>query len=161
MKKLLLKTKTITASLLIIFLSNCVSTVSHDRMIKETAEYELPKSPENGNALVYVVRPSMIGTLVRFNVFLDDKNDDSEMGYNRGNQYIFFSVKPGQHKIYSKAETWDEIDLNVESGKVYFLQQSAKMGIIMARNKLDLLDEVRGKYHVKNSKLGTFKRVEK
>jgi hypothetical protein len=75
--------------------------------------------------------------------------------------YNFIAVITGQHKIYSKAETWDEIDLNAESGKVYFLQQSAKMGIIMARNKLDLLDEVQGKYHVKNSKLGIFKRVEK
>ena len=68
------------------------------------ATYQVPNLPESGTAMVYVVRPSALGSMIRFNVFLNNQEEQSEMGFTRGNQYIHSSVPPGAHKIYSKAE---------------------------------------------------------
>lgn len=43
------------------------------------------------------MRPSSLGGLIRFNAFLNDQEENSEMGYARGSQYIYFSVPPGDH----------------------------------------------------------------
>ena len=85
-------------------MSGCASPPSLETMKAETAGYQLPVLPEPSDAMVYVVRPSSVGNLIRFNVFVDSKDPASEMGYTRAGQYIHFSLPPGAHKIYSKAE---------------------------------------------------------
>lgn len=130
-------------------------------MRAETATFQLPKLPESGKAIVYVVRPSALGGLVRFNVFLNDQEANSEMGFTRGSQYIYFSVPPGDHKIYSKAENWAETLVSVKPGDIIFIQQDASMGIIMARNSLMKLEELPGKYHVKTLTVGTVLKIDK
>lgn len=155
------RAKVVFSILVVTFLTSCAGTVSLEQMRKETENFQLPKTPDGKSAIVYVVRPSMLGTIVRFNVFLDDKEDNSEMGYNRGAQYIYFKVTPGQHRILSKAENWDEIEIDAKAGRTYFVEQLTKMGIIMARNSLSQITEDQGKYFVKESKLGTVYKTEK
>ena len=135
-------------------LTGCATLPSPEVMKAETASFQLPKLPDPGKAIVYVVRPSPLGGLVRFNVFLNDQNDDAEMGHTRASQYIYFSVPAGRHRIYSKAENWAEIDVTVRDGQVVYLQQETQLGIIMARNALSELDETLGKYHVKTLQPG-------
>jgi hypothetical protein len=109
-------------------LFGCSSTPSVEKMQADVASYSLPKAAVADKGLVYVVRPSNVGMLVRFNVFLDDKEADSEMGYNRGNQYIYFFVTPGKH---------------------------VEMGFAVARNSLKVLSDLEGRYLVKDASLGT------
>ncbi|MBT3236951.1 MAG: DUF2846 domain-containing protein [Bdellovibrionales bacterium] len=130
-------------------------------MSKEIAGYQLPKTPDDNQAMVYVVRPSGIGSLVRFNVFLDDRKDDSEMGWTRGGQHIYFYVQPGTHTISSKAENWDEIKVTAKSGSVVYIRQDPSMGFIMARNSLVKIDEIEGKYHVMKTSQGEVIKTEK
>jgi hypothetical protein len=125
-------------------------------MKSETLNFNLPRLPDADNALIYVVRPSQLGGLVRFNVFVNDQEAKSEVGYTRGSQYIYFPVKPGKHRIYSKAENWAESELDVKAGEVIFIQQEPAMGIIMARNSIFKIDDIQGKYHVKTLSIGTF-----
>ncbi|MBI5275905.1 MAG: DUF2846 domain-containing protein [Burkholderiales bacterium] len=124
-------------------------------MKAEIATFQLPKTPEPGKALVYVVRPSSLGTLIRFNVFVDDQEAASEMGYTRGSQYIYFHVTPGKHRILSKAENWAEAEITANAGDVIFIQQEPAMGVIMARNSISRVDDIQGKYFVKKLELGT------
>jgi hypothetical protein len=135
--------------------TGCASLPSPEAMQTATANFQLPKLPEPGKAIVYVVRPSSVGSMVRFNVFVDDQEPASEMGFTRGNQYIHFGLAPGQHKIYSKAENWAEALVSVKAGDVVFIEQEPSMGVIMARNSLVKLDDLPGKYHVKNLPVGT------
>lgn len=130
-------------------------------MKAETQSYSLPRLPDKDKAIVYVVRPSPLGGLVRFNVFLNDQEANSEMGFTRGTQYIYFNVNPGKHKIYSKAENWAETDIDAKSGDIIFIQQEAAMGIIMARNNIFKIDELQGKYNVKTLTLGTIIKSDK
>lgn len=135
---------------------------SADEIMKaETAAFQLPKLPAPEKAMVYVVRPSGVGGLVRFNVFLDDHEAESEMGYNRGSQHIYFEVLPGSHTIYSKAENWAETPIWPKAGDVIFIEQQVGFGLIMARNSISVVDEVVGKSEVMNSRLGTVIRAEK
>jgi uncharacterized protein DUF2846 len=143
-------------------LSGCATNLpSTEEMKADTAAFQLPKLPEANKAMVYVVRPAFVGTAVRFNVFVDDQESKSEMGYTRGKQYIYFHVAPGEHKIFSKAENWAEVSLSAKAGDVFFIQQEPSMGIIMARNSLFKLEDYQGKYHVKRLSLGTIIKTDK
>ena len=146
-----------TAALLVVtaLLTACASLPSPEQMRAEVASYQLPKPPEDGQAIVYVVRPSSLGGLIRFNVFVDDQEPASEVGYTRSSQYIYFNLTPGRHKILSKAENWAEAEVDAKAGDIIFIQQEPAMGLIMARNSLFALKDYEGKYHVKTLTLGT------
>ena len=156
--------KTVATALLFAVLAittGCASLPSPEVMKAETASYQLPKAPEPGKAIVYVVRPSALGGVVRFNVFVDDQEAASEVGYTRSSQYIYFSLKPGEHKIYSKAENWAEALVKAEAGDIIYIQQEPSMGVIMARNNIFKLEDYQGKYHVKKLTVGTILKAEK
>lgn len=121
----------------------------YNQMKLDVANYQIPLQPAPGKALVYVIRPSNGGGTVRFNVFVDSKDDASEVGFTRGGQYIYFSLTPGSHKIYSKAENWAEIQISANAGDVIFIKQDPNLGMFMASNSLSIADEVEGKYRVK------------
>ena len=141
--------------------AGCATLPSPEQMKAEVATFQLPKLPAPDKAIVYVVRPSSLGGLVRFNVFLDDEQPASEMGFTRGSQYIHFNVTPGKHRLYSKAETAAEIEIDAKAGDIFFIQQEPSIGIIMARNNLMKLEELPGKYHVKTLTLGTVLKTDK
>lgn len=144
----------------LLFVFGCSTLPKRDVMEKEVANWQLPHQPKKGEGVVYVVRPSSLGGLIRFNVFLDEHADHAEMGWNRGSQYIYFFTKPGVHKIWSVAENTKEMEFQVEANKSTIIKQNTSMGIIMARNELELvLDEVVGKYMVKKANLGTVKQI--
>lgn len=141
-------------SLVFVF-AGCATLPKPSEMQADVSGFTLPKLPEKGKAMVYVVRPSSIGFVVRFNVFIDNKEASSEIGYTRGGQYIYFDLEPGNHHILSKAENWADLDVNVNEGEIVFLKQEPQVGIIMARNGLFKIEDYEGKYHLKRLKLGT------
>lgn len=145
----------------LVALTGCATLPSPEKMKAETASFELPKKPDEGKALVYVVRPSGMGGLIRFNVFVDDQEAASEMGYTRSSQYIYFHVTPGDHKIMSKAENWAEAKISAKAGDIIFIEQEPSMGVIMARNSIARIDELPGKYYVKTLGLGTVIKTDK
>lgn len=149
-----LKLKLVLLLFFALILQGCASLPSTEVMQSEAATFQLPKLPAPGKALVYVVRPSAIGALVRFNIFVDSKDDSSEVGYTRGGQYIYFGVTPGSHKIYSNAENWAEMTITAKPGEVIYLQQEPAFGIIMARNNIFKVEDHQGKYYVKTLSLG-------
>lgn len=136
-------------------MSGCTSLPTEAEMQKDIAGFNLPKAPAAGKAIVYVVRPSSLGTFIRFNTFIDNNNPKSEVGYTRGGQYIHFDITPGKHTILSQAENLASINLSAKAGDVLFVKQTPQMGIIMARNSLSEISECEGKYHVKHLDIGT------
>lgn len=147
--------------LIITTLSGCATLPTPEVMKSATATYNLPQLPATGKAIVYIVRPTALGGFVRFNVFVDDQEPSSEMGYTRASQYIYFNLTPGEHKIYSKAENWAETLVTAKAGDIIFIQQEPSMGIIMARNTIFKLDDYEGKYHVKTLAIGTIIKSDK
>ena len=141
--------------------SGCASLPKPEEMKTDIVGYELPELPEAGKAIVYVVRPSSVGSLIRFNVFVDDEEASSEMGFTRGSEYIYFNLMPGSHRILSKAENWAEATVIANEGDIIFIQQDAEMGLLMARNSIFQLPDYQGKYQVKHLELGTIIKADK
>jgi hypothetical protein len=71
--------------------------------------------------------------------------DGNWVGVNRGHNYFFLELDPGDHFFCSKAENRSVLALKVEAGRTYFVEQQVKMGFMKARNELALLSDVEGK----------------
>jgi hypothetical protein len=92
-------------------------------------------------ALIYVLRPTMMGNKIQTKLAVDGE----WKGVNRGNNYFFFSLAPGQHYFCSRAENRSVLALKVEAGKTYYLQQEIRMGMMKARNELAVMDDDKAK----------------
>ncbi len=113
--------------------------------VKHSAEtdkkqHPTPEAPPD-KAMIYVIRPTMTGNKVQTKVAVDGK----WMGVNRGDNYFFFTLAPGEHYFCSEAENHSVMALKVEAGKTYYLQQKIRMGWMKAGNSLVLVDEAEGK----------------
>lgn len=111
-----------------------------DAYVVFTKDHPLAE-PEPERALVYVVRPTSIGAAIKSFFFMDDE----VLGVNRGSSYFFAPVPPGKHVFWSKSENVDALEIQVEAGKTYYIQQHVQMGGFRARTKLELLGEAAGK----------------
>lgn len=96
--------------------------------------------PTADKAMVYVIRPTMFGNKIQTKLAVDGH----WQGVNRGNNYFYFMLDPGEHYFCSQAENKSVKTLQVEAGKTYYLQQKVKMGLMKARNTLVALSEQEG-----------------
>ena len=114
-------------------------------------QHPTPEAPSD-KALVYVLRPTMMGNKVQSKVAVDGE----WKGTNRGNNYFFFTVEPGEHYFCSQSENQDYLKLTVEAGKTYYLQQKVKMGFMKARTDIVVMTDEEGKKKLKDVHLSIF-----
>jgi uncharacterized protein DUF2846 len=101
-----------------------------------------PTQEQNSDkAVIYVLRPSMVGMAVQTKLAVDG----DWKGENRGNNYFYFTLDPGEHYFCSVAENHSLLQLNVEAGKTYYLQQHIVLGVMKARNKIAVMTEEEGR----------------
>lgn len=143
-------------AVLTLTLSGCTSVQpTPAQMLAETAGFQLPHQPGAGKAVVYVVfEEEYAKQQVGFDVFLDGQQPAAAVGRNRGGEYFYFELTPGDHVIYSKGEKWAELPLSVKSGDIVYVQQELHIGMLEPRVSLQRLDEVAGKYYVSKLKPG-------
>ena len=110
-----------------------------------------PEAPAD-KAMIYVVRPTMMGNKIQTKLAVDGH----WVGVNRGNNYFYFTLDPGMHYFCSQAENHSVLALQVEAGKTYYLQQKITMGLMKARNKLVTVDEAKGKEDVAKTHPSSF-----
>jgi hypothetical protein len=103
-------------------------------------------------ALIYVLRPTMLGMAIQTKLAADG----DWKGVNRGNSYFFFSVAPGEHYFCSRAENHSAIALKVEAGKTYYLQQGIQMGVMKARTNLVVMDEAEAQKKLPKMNMSTW-----
>lgn len=114
-------------------------------------QHPVPEAPPD-KALIFVVRPTLWGNKIQTKLAVDGE----WKGVNRGNNYFFFTLDPGEHYFCSDSENRSVVALNVEAGKTYYLQQKIRVGFWKARNKLAVLDEAEGKKGLSESHLSVF-----
>lgn len=108
-------------------------------MDEDTAAKQFKVNP-NG-AQIYLYRNEIFGGQIKIDVRLDGV----EVGKTLQNTYLLLEVPPGKHKLESESENTSTLELATEKGKNYFVWQEAKMGLWLARNKLQSVDESTGK----------------
>ncbi len=106
-------------------------------------------APKPNVAGIYIYRNESMGGAVKMDVALDGK----PRGQTAKKTYIYTEVKPGTHTISSKAENTSEVSIDAVAGKLYYVWQEVKMGVMYARNKLSLVDEATGKNGVNECSL--------
>lgn len=142
-------------------LSGCASGDGPSPVVRkaEIANYQLPRLPAEGRAIVYVIFEEARYENVGFDVYLGDQQSASAVGHNKGGQYFYFELAPGEHKIFSKSKVEKlakqaELEIFVKAGEVIFIRQKLHFGMLGAGVGLLRLDEEEGKYYVSKLKPG-------
>ena len=127
-----------------------------DKEVKYTADTDKSRHPTPDQpadkALVYVLRPSMMGNKVQTKLAVDG----DWKGVNRGNNYFYLILDPGEHYFCSVAENHSLLTLKVEAGKTYYIQQHIQMGMMKARNKIETMTAEEGKAKLASANLSTW-----
>ncbi|MDR5853221.1 DUF2846 domain-containing protein [Caballeronia sp. LZ003] len=139
----------LAASLLV--LAGCASVPMGDP--QKDAALKTFSVPQD-KAAVYVYRNESMGAGVKMSASLDGE----PIGDTAAKTYLYEEVAPGPHQLVSKAENESKLDIDVAAGKIYYVWQEVKMGVLYARNKLQLVDEEAGQKGVKESELAVANR---
>lgn len=137
---------TIVSTIMVLFFTGCASVpmapVERDIQAKRF-------SPAPDKASLYIYRHESFGRAAPMTVMVNGK----ALGQTLGKTYLQLDLKPGAYKVESHSENVSTLPLSTEAGKNYFVWQEVKMGMWMARNILQQVDESTGRDGVIKSKL--------
>ncbi len=102
-----------------------------------------------GRANIYIYRDELLGGAVQIPVSVNGV----PLGKTAAKTYFLVDVPAGKHTIFSSAENDSTFVLDAEPGKNYFIWQEVKMGLLYARNVLQLVDDNKGKLGISECKL--------
>jgi len=97
--------------------------------------------PDSGKAVVYIVRPSIMAFAIPMRVDVDS----FQVGWLPTKAFLYTILDAGEHNFSSRSENEFHLPLRLESGKVYYIEEEAKMGWVYARTKLKVISEEAGK----------------
>lgn len=100
-------------------------------------------------SVIYIYRTSSAGGLIKMPVSVDGK----EIGSTAYKVYFRVVVAPGNHTILAVASYNATLALNTEAGKLYFVDQEPRMGILYAGAGLKQVSEEDGRSDVMDCKL--------
>ncbi len=119
--------KNVILGFLVVLLAGCASTrqyVAFPDQTKAIADYTKGR--------IYVARPAVIGGAVPMKV----TDGSTLIGKTGPAGYLCWERPAGRVQIKGQAENTSTLSLNVERGKVYYIEQDVRMGVVMARNRL-------------------------
>jgi hypothetical protein len=99
------------------------------------------RPPPADRAHVYIYRNESIG----FAVSMDLRLDGVPVGTTVGRTFTLVPVRPGHHLLVSEAENTSKLPIYVGGGEMLFVWQEVKMGILYARNKLQVVSPAVGR----------------
>ncbi|MCC6657271.1 MAG: DUF2846 domain-containing protein [Rhodocyclaceae bacterium] len=106
-------------------------------------------TPKPGVAGLYIYRNESFGAAIRMDVEIDGQ----PIGQTAAKTYFYKEVAPGRHTVTSKSENTDSIEVETVAGKLYYIWQEVKLGLLFARTKLSLVGEEEGRNGVLESQL--------
>lgn len=135
---------------ILIILSGCASVPMGDKK-QDAALKNFTAKPNVAG--IYIYRNESMGAAVR----MDVEVDGMQLGQTAANTYLYTEVPPGKHTITSKAENDSTLTIDAQAGKLYYIWQEVKMGILYARSKLHLVADDEGKSGVDETQLAASK----
>lgn len=142
MKRILL-----TAVILSLF-TGCVQMQVNPAADDADAKAKSLAAPK-GKALVYIIRPTMLGKPFAHEITMDGKKIGSTCGY----YYIYAFASPGKHKFTAKGDNTGELDLSTDSGKTYYVQQKVYPLVWKGGVSLAVVNEAEGKKFLSECRL--------
>lgn len=117
----------------------------------DKTQHPMPDPPAD-KGLIFVLRPTMMGNGIQTKLAVDG----DWKGVNRGNNYFYFTLDPGEHYFCSVAENHSLLTLKVEAGKTYFVQQHVAMGLVKARTSVSQMTDQEGQKKIAGLDLATW-----
>ncbi len=134
-------------------LTACSATTS----MAPKAESEQAKKfslPNKGNSGLYIYRDSFIGKALKKKLYIDDQL----IGESAPDTFFYKQVTAGSHKISTESEfSNNDLNINTESGKNYFIRQYIKMGLMVGGADLEQVSEEKGKEAVSKLEMAVTK----
>lgn len=94
-------------------------------------------------ALIHFYRPSFgAGALLGYKI--KDTNDSIIGRLRNGEKFIYKTKKFGSQSFYGVLETKEEVKINIEKGKEYFVRCSINIGIVLGRPEINLIENYIG-----------------
>ncbi|NOU20518.1 MAG: DUF2846 domain-containing protein [Methyloglobulus sp.] len=128
-------------AVLALLFSGCASVPMESETV--SAQAKSFSSPADGNAGLYIYRSSGLGTAIKKDIWVDGNC----IGETAPNMFFYAEVKGNaEHKISTESEfSANDLLLNAESGKHYFIKQYMKPGVFVGGAGLETVDEKEGK----------------
>lgn len=89
--------------------------------------------PDEGNAVVYFARVTIVGGAVSFEYFHNDKF----IGVFKGKNYMRYEVPAGKHLLWASSENKEFLDCDLKAGETYLVLVNIQMGAWKARVDLE------------------------
>ena len=107
--------------------------------------------PPAEKALVYVVRPTLLGKPFGGTITANGEY----VGITQGGMYVYAVLAPGEYKVKVTGQDKDsEIAVKLEGGKTYFIKQGVYPGLFKGLTSLTVLDNDAGRKALQECKLG-------
>jgi len=130
----------------VVLASGCASVeMASPEMDTSAKSYAVKPSKAN----IYVYRNEVMGSALKMPVALNGRM----VGDTASKTFLLLEVDPGSHTIVSKTENDAVLKVDAVAGRNYFVWQEVKMGIMVARSSLHLVDEATGKAGVAECKM--------
>jgi hypothetical protein len=98
---------------------------------------------ESDYALIHFYRPNLgAGALLGYKI--KDVNDSIVGRLRNGEKFIYKTKKLGSQSFFGSLETKEEVKINIEKGKEYFVRCSVNMGIVLGRPEINLIENYIG-----------------
>lgn len=131
-------TATVAALAVVALVSGCASVPMADGKLDAAAKTFMAPRDRAG---VYIYRNETFGAAVKMDVLLNGK----VLGETAAKTYFYVEVEPGAHSVVGKSENDSDVRFHALAGRLYFIWQEVKMGLLYARNELKLVDEQTGR----------------
>ncbi|MGW8313326.1 MAG: DUF2846 domain-containing protein [Desulfuromonadales bacterium] len=127
-----------------VLISGCATVPMESKEQTSMAKMFMP--PSEGNAGLYIYRSGSFGGALKKDVWVDGKC----IGETAPNTFFYEEVTGNQeHKISTESEfSPNDLLVNTEGGKNYFVRQYIKFGVFVGGAGLELVDEEKGKKEV-------------
>ena len=107
--------------------------------------------PPSGKSLVYVVRPTWVGTMMGGYITANDEI----VGTTQGGIYVYAVLIPGEYKFkVTGHDNESEIVVKLEADTTYYIYQSVYPGFLKGLTELKLVNKEEGREALEKCTLG-------
>ena len=101
------------------------------------AQTKIPEVKESQGLVVFYRSKSFKAGAIKFTV----KDSRGEYGQLTNGSIISVNVESGSNTFWSQVISSDAITIDVEEGKIYYVEGTVKMGALAGRPKFNLVEE--------------------
>jgi hypothetical protein len=99
------------------------------------------KIQDSSKGRIYVMRPASVGSAISMSV----SDGGKPIGSTGAHGFLCWEREPGDTIVTSTSEGASHAALSVQPGVVYYIFQHLRMGLLIARSELEIVNEEKGR----------------